>query len=68
MPDIGNEIISIVSATSSRHTLHLHLYAFMQLDEEFRYLQRKKNVVIELLEVRLKVRALLALVYLATCL
>ncbi|KAI0930686.1 hypothetical protein AcV5_007335 [Taiwanofungus camphoratus] len=35
MPDIGNEIISI-------------------LDEEFRYLQRKKNVVIELLEVRLK--------------
>jgi hypothetical protein len=29
------------------------LIAF-QLDEEFRYLQRKKNVVVELAEVRLK--------------
>ena len=28
----------------------------MQLDEEFRYLQRKKNVVKELAEVRMKVR------------
>jgi hypothetical protein len=27
----------------------------LQLDEEFRYLQRKKNVVVELAEVRLKV-------------
>jgi hypothetical protein len=28
----------------------------LQLDEEFRYLQRKKNVVKELAEVRMKVR------------
>jgi hypothetical protein len=26
----------------------------LQLDEEFKYLQRKKNVVVELAEVRLK--------------
>jgi hypothetical protein len=28
----------------------------LQLDEEFRYLQKKKNVLVELAEVRLKVQ------------
>lgn len=53
MPDIGTEIVSLVIILSSCGSNLLNLL-LDQLDEEFRYLQRKKNVVKELAEVRLK--------------
>ena len=53
MPDIGAEVVSLVNMLSPAwflfKSLNLH-----QLDEEFRYLQRKRNVTKELAEVRLK--------------
>ena len=54
MPDVGTEIVAAVriypvppSGPSADHKLS-------QLDDEFRYLQRKKNVVKELAEVRMR--------------
>ena len=51
MPDVGTELVAAVGLRIT-YTLYAHT---LQLDEEFRYLQRKKNVVVELAEVRLKV-------------
>ena len=55
MPDIGSEVVAFVSQGKTPMPPFLSSNIW-QLDEEFRYLQRKKNVVKELAEVRLKVR------------
>jgi hypothetical protein len=55
MPDIGTEIVSLVNIVLLFGPLNLLNLLLDQLDEEFRYLQRKKNVAKELAEVRLKV-------------
>lgn len=55
MPDIGTEVVSLVNMLPSLlGPSNLLNFLFDQLDEDFRYLQRKKNVVKELAEVRLK--------------
>ena len=51
MPDVGTDLVAAVGLRIM-HTFDAHT---LQLDEEFRYLQRKKNVVVEFAEVRLKV-------------
>ena len=51
MPDVGSDLVAAVGIRIV-YTLYAHT---LQLDEEFRYLQRKKNVVVEFAEVRLKV-------------
>ena len=56
MPDIGSDIVAIVSASPmANFVLGTPKSIILQLDEEFRYLQKKKNVVKEFLETRLKV-------------
>lgn len=52
MPDIGREVVATVSQCADVSSV---LTNSTKLDEEFRYLQRKKNVVKELSEVRRKV-------------
>ena len=54
MPDIGTELVAIVRPSLDVSVLPFFIH-YQQLEEEFRYLQRKKNVVKELAEVRLKV-------------
>ena len=54
MPDIGTEIVALVIVVFLFGSSNLLNLLLDQLDEEFRYLQRKKNVVKELAEVRLK--------------
>lgn len=58
MPDVGADVVSVVSDNKSCPPLVTSLIAPTKLDEEFRYLYRKKNVVKELAEVRRKVRIL----------
>ena len=50
MPAIGADLVAAVSF----HGVYAYYAHNLQLDEEFKYLQRKKNVVVELAEVRLK--------------
>lgn len=52
MPDVGTDLVAIVRMNYSTTD---HKLIMMQLDEEFRYLQRKKNVIVELAEARLRV-------------
>ena len=52
MPDIGADVVAGVSLFVRAIGYKL-IYA--QLDDEFRYLQRKKNVIKELSEIRRKV-------------
>ena len=54
MPDIGSEIVSVVGCCINLGDC-LCAYAHMKLDDEFRYLQRKKNVVKEMADMRRKV-------------
>ena len=54
MPDVAMELIASVSYTVERFSDISKQSS--QLEEEFRYLQRKKNVVKELAESRQKVR------------
>lgn len=54
MPDIGTELVAAVSALPF-HPYNSTLTMTAQLDDEFRYLQKKKNVVKEFTETRMKV-------------
>ena len=58
MPDVGADLVAAVCVPIC---LSKKFSLLLQLDEEFRYLQRKKNVVKELSETRLKVSSSLPL-------
>jgi hypothetical protein len=55
MPDVGSELVAAVSVSDERPLNWLVGLTCPQLDEEFRYLQRKKKVVKELAETRIRV-------------
>ena len=57
MPDVGSELVASVGGGIFYSMLVSKKFSvFMkQLEEEFRYLQRKKNVTKELAEPRMKV-------------
>jgi hypothetical protein len=55
MPDVGSELVAFVRIYFSIPSYHVTDQS-AQLDDEFRYLQKKKKVVQELAENRLKVR------------
>lgn len=55
MPELGAELVAVVRTVYCRKFAENTKSVWHQLDDEFRYLQRKKNVVKELADTRRKV-------------